>query len=124
MTHVLAAEGGYQAFHLGGTEWFWLFFSAATAVLALLVGVFLMRGVLAADRGTPKMIQIADAIQDGAMAYLRRQLKTIAVIFIPLAVSVLVTSTHVLKPDGWTALSFGQSGGFRTLAFLLGCFMS
>jgi len=46
MTHVLAAEGGYQVFHLGAAEWFWLFFSAATAVLAVVVGFFLMRGVL------------------------------------------------------------------------------
>jgi len=124
MTHVLAAEGGYQAFHLGGTEWFWLIFSAATAVLALGVGLFLVRGVLAADRGTPKMIEIADAIQEGAMAYLRRQFKTIAVILIPLAIIVFVTSTRVLKPDHTTALSFAQSGTFRTLAFLAGCFMS
>ena len=38
MTHVLASEGGYQAFHLGGAEWFWLIFSAATAILSVLVG--------------------------------------------------------------------------------------
>jgi len=31
----LAAEGGYQVFRLAGGEWFWLVFSAATAVLAL-----------------------------------------------------------------------------------------
>jgi K(+)-stimulated pyrophosphate-energized sodium pump len=124
MNLVLAAEGGYQAFHLGGTEWFWLFFSAATAVLAILTGLFLVRGVVAADRGTPKMIEIADAIQEGAMAYLRRQFKTIAVILVPLAVIVFATSTHVLKPDHTTALSFAQSGTFRTLAFLAGCFMS
>ena len=124
MTHVLAAEGGYQAFHLGGTEWFWLVFSAATAVLALVVGLVLVRGVLAADRGTPKMIEIADAIQEGAMAYLRRQFKTIAVILIPLAIIVFATSTRVLKPDHSSALSFAQSGTFRTLAFLAGCFMS
>src|SRR5471032_578763 len=124
MMHVLAVEGGYQPFHLGGTEWFWLFFSAATAILALVTGLVLVRGVLAADRGTPKMIEIADAIQEGAMAYLRRQFKTIAVILIPLAVIVFVTSTHVLKPDHTTALSFAQSGTFRTLAFIAGCFMS
>src|SRR6478672_7734469 len=124
MTHVLAAEGGYQAFHLGGTEWFWLVFSAATAVLALVVGLVLVRGVLAADRGTPKMIEIADAIQEGAMAYLRRQFKTIAVILIPLAIIVFATSTRVLRPDHTSALSFAQSGTFRTLAFLAGCFMS
>src|SRR5712692_7306291 len=120
----LATEGGYQVFELAGGEWFWLIFSAATALLALAVGFFLVRGVLAADRGTPTMIEIADAIQEGAMAYLRRQFKTIAVILIPLAVIVFATSTHVLKPDHTTALSFAQSGTFRTLAFLAGCFMS
>src|SRR4051795_5990381 len=124
MLHVLAAEGGYQVFKLGGAEWFWLLFSAGTALLALAVGLFLMRGVLAADQGTPKMIEIATAIQEGAMAYLRRQFKTIAVILVPLAVIVFVTSTEVIKPDGSTALTFAQSGAFRTLAFIAGCLMS
>src|SRR6185436_11795010 len=91
---------------------------------ALGVGFFLMRGVLAADQGTPKMIEIATAIQEGAMAYLRRQFKTIGLILIPLVVVVFLTSTHVLKPDGTEALSFVQSGVFRTLAFVGGCFMS
>ena len=58
-----------------------------------------MRGVLAADQGTPKMIEIAAAIQEGAMAYLRRQFRTIAVILVPLAIVVFVTSTEVLKPE-------------------------
>ncbi len=129
----LAAEGGYQVFELGSSEWFWLIFSAATAILALLVGVFLMKGVLAADEGTPKMIEIALAIQEGAMAYLRRQFKTIAVILIPLAIVVFVTSTEVVKPlvyegqrltYGSEGLTFVQSGTFRTLAFVLGCVMS
>ena len=79
----LAAEGGYQVFTLNGGAWFWLIFSAVTALLALAVGFFLMRGVLAADEGTPTMIEIATAIQEGAMAYLRRQFKTIAVILDP-----------------------------------------
>ena len=47
MTRLFAAEGGYQAFHLHGGEWFWLVFSALTAVAAVGVGVVLMRGVLA-----------------------------------------------------------------------------
>jgi K(+)-stimulated pyrophosphate-energized sodium pump len=124
MLDVLAAEGGYQFFELGSAEWFWLTFSAVTALLALGVGFYLMKGVLAADQGTPKMIEIATAIQEGANAYLRRQFKTIAVILVPLAVVVFVTSTEVLKPDGSTALSFGESGLFRTLAFVAGCLMS
>ena len=121
---LLAAEGGYQEFELGGTEMMWLIFSALTAVLAIGVGFSLMRGVLAADQGTPKMKEIAAAIQEGAMAYLRRQFKTIAVILVPLVVIVFLTSTEVLKPDGDTALSFAQSGIFRTLAFIAGCLMS
>src|SRR5258706_15720014 len=109
MLHVLAAEGGYQDFTLHGAEWFWLLFSAGTALLALAVGFFLMRGVLDADQGTPKMIEIATAIQEGAMAYLRRQFRTISLILIPLVVVVFLTSTHVLKPDGTEALSFAHS---------------
>jgi len=121
---VFAVEGGYQAFELGGEEWFWLLFSAGTALLALVVGFSLMRGVLAADQGTPKMVEIATAIQEGASAYLRRQFKTIGIILIPLAIIVFITSTEVLKPDGEVALSFGESGLYRTLAFVAGCLMS
>ena len=69
MLHVLAAEGGYQEFTLGGAETFWLIFSGLTALLAIGVGFYLMRGVLEADQGTPKMIEIATAIQEGAWAY-------------------------------------------------------
>ncbi|HVF75339.1 MAG TPA: sodium-translocating pyrophosphatase [Acidimicrobiales bacterium] len=121
---LLASEGGYQEFTLGGAEWFWLVFSAGTAVLALIVGFVLMKGVLAADQGTPKMIEIATAIQEGAMAYLRRQFKTIGYILIPLVAIVFFTSTAVDRPDGSHALSFMESGIFRTAAFVAGCFMS
>src|SRR5437762_8738768 len=98
MLHVLAAEGGYQVFKLEGAEWFWLIFSAATALLAIAVGFYLMRDVLAADQGTPTMIDIAKSIQEGAIAYLRRQFKTIALIVIPVAIIVFITSVKVVKP--------------------------
>jgi K(+)-stimulated pyrophosphate-energized sodium pump len=124
MSVFLAAEGGYQEFTLAGGEWAILVGSALTALLALAVGFVLMRGVLAADQGTPAMIEIATAIQEGATAYLRRQFKTIGVILVPLAVIVFVTSVAVQRNDGTEALSFVQSGSFRTLAFVAGCVMS
>ncbi len=124
ITPVLAAEGGWQSFELGQAEWGWLAFSGVTALLAIAVGFILMRGVLAADTGTPKMMEIATAIQEGASAYLRRQFRTIGLIVVPLAVVVFVTSTEIVKPDGEVALTFVQSGLFRTLAFLAGCLMS
>ena len=124
-TVILAAgEAGYQQFHLSSTEWIWLFFSIGAALLALLTGVFLMRGVLEADQGTPKMIEIAKAIQEGAMAYLRRQFKTILVILVPVAAAVFLTSTAITKPNGSDALSFAQSGAYRTIAFIAGAFLS
>ena len=113
MNLVLAAEGGYQVFTLGSDEWFWLIFSACTAILAICVGFFLMRGVLAAETGTPTMMEIAMAIQEGAMAYLKRQFKTIAVILIPLAIIVFVTSVpyHVEDPPHTKAKKSGPESG-------------
>jgi K(+)-stimulated pyrophosphate-energized sodium pump len=58
------------------------------------------------------------------MAYLKRQFKTIAIILVPLAILVFLTSTKVLRTNGVVALSLGQSGLYRTLAFLAGCLMS
>src|SRR5918999_1105427 len=124
MNHLLASEGGYQAFDLKGGEFFWLLFAVGAAVLAIIVGFSLMRGVLAADQGTAKMREIAAAIQEGAMAYLKRQFKTILLILIPVAVLVYFTSTAVFRPDGSEALTLSQSGLFRTLAFVAGCVMS
>ena len=46
-----------------------------SALLAIAVGFILMKGVLAEDQGTPKMIEIAKAIQEGAAAYLKRQFR-------------------------------------------------
>jgi K(+)-stimulated pyrophosphate-energized sodium pump len=124
MTSILAAEGGYQEFVLNGGEFAILALSGLSALLAIAVGFSLMRGVLAQDQGTPKMIEIAAAIQEGAWAYLKRQFRTIGVILVPLAAVVFITSTEVLKPGGEVALSFGQSGLFRTLAFVSGGLLS
>jgi K(+)-stimulated pyrophosphate-energized sodium pump len=121
---IVAAEGGYQEFVLGSSEMLVLWLSVAAALTAIVVGFVLMRGVLAADQGTPKMIEIALAIQVGAAAYLRRQFKTIAVIMIPVAAIVFLTSTKIVEPDGVVALTRAQSGLFRTLAFIAGAFLS
>jgi K(+)-stimulated pyrophosphate-energized sodium pump len=79
---------------------------------------------MAADEGSEKMKEIAKAIQVGALAYLKRQFKTIGIILVPLAVIVFLTSTAITKPDGVEALSFGQAGLWRTVAFVLGCLAS
>jgi len=77
VTSILASEGGWQTFTLKGGEWAILGLSGAAAILALLVGWFLVIQVLKQDEGTEKMKEIARAIQVGAWAYLKRQFRTI-----------------------------------------------
>jgi K(+)-stimulated pyrophosphate-energized sodium pump len=122
--HLLASDGGYQAFTLGGAEKGWLAFAIGTGLVAILVALYLLRGVLASDTGTPKMQEIAAAIQEGAEAFLRRQFRTIAIIVVPLGVLVFFTATKVVEPDGRVALTFVQSGLARAIAFLIGATFS
>ena len=124
MITLLASEGGWQDFTLRGGEWLVLALSGAASLLAIAVGFYLAKSVLAEDEGTPKMKEIATAIQVGAMAYLKRQFRTIGMILIPVAIIVFVTSVSIERKDGTEALSFIASGIFRTLAFLLGCVAS
>ena len=51
---------------------------AVVAVIALAIGLFLRRQVLAADEGTQSMREIGRAVQEGANAFLTRQFKTLA----------------------------------------------
>jgi K(+)-stimulated pyrophosphate-energized sodium pump len=129
MFSVFAAEGGYAPFTLGGTDKALLVAALLVALAALATAFVMMKGVLAADEGSAEMQEIAGAIQEGAMAYITRQFRTIGMIVIPLAVVVFLTSAKIIKPgellgEDEIALSFFQSGLFRTLAFLVGAVSS
>ena len=127
MTSLLASEGGWQTFTLKGGEWAILGLSGAAAILALLVGWFLVIQVLKQEEGTDKMKEIAEAIQVGAWAYLKRQFRTIGMILVPVGAVVFFTSVAISKPEidgGGEALSQVQSGLYRTIAFVLGCVAS
>ncbi len=125
MINLLAAgNGGYQAFHLGGADKTWLYICLAAGVVGIGAGLLLARNVLAADTGTPKMREIALAVQEGAEAFLKRQFRTIAIIVIPLAILIFFTATKVVKPNGATALTFQQDGLYRVICFLFGAAFS
>jgi K(+)-stimulated pyrophosphate-energized sodium pump len=59
---------------------FVLYLIIACGALSIAYGVATTRAVLASDPGTPRMQEIAAAIQEGAQAYLARQYTTIAVV--------------------------------------------
>ena len=124
MSALIASEGGWQDFTLKGGEWLILWLSGGSAVLALLVGWYLMVKVLQQDEGTDKMKEIAAAIQVGAWAYLKRQFRTIGMILVPVGAVVFLTSVAIEKPNGESALSFVSSGLYRTISFILGCVAS
>src|SRR6202048_743351 len=79
----------------------------ACGVIAVLYGVVTASRVMAADAGTPRMQEIAQAIQEGAGAYLRRQYTTIAIV----GVIVLI-------------VLFALLGKFAAGGFLIGAVLS
>ncbi|MCD9590236.1 sodium-translocating pyrophosphatase [Streptomyces malaysiensis subsp. malaysiensis] len=79
---------------------------AAVAIAALVVAVVLVRQVLAADEGTDSMKKIAEAVQEGANAYLARQLRTLG------GFAVVVFFLLMLLPaDDWSQ-RIGRSAFF------------
>jgi K(+)-stimulated pyrophosphate-energized sodium pump len=83
--------------------------------LALLFTVVLTNMVLKKKRGNKKMIEISDAIRQGAMAYLNRQYKMIIVFVIALGVILALVMGNAPLDD--FALKIA-------LAFLIGAFFS
>ncbi|WP_405664074.1 sodium-translocating pyrophosphatase [Streptomyces sp. NBC_01166] len=86
---------------------------AVVALAALVVAQLLARQVLAAGEGTERMKEIAAAVQEGANAYLARQLRTVGIF------AVVVFFLLLLLPaDNWS-----QRAG-RSLFFLVGALFS
>src|SRR6188508_293895 len=116
MVGWLAQEGGTIEAVFGSSEKAALWVILGISIVALLIAWYLVREVLSAPEGTPKMREIAQAIQEGAKAYLSRQFRTLAVFL-----AVLTVALFFLLPAPSNAEHSEFSIKFgRSLAFILG----
>lgn len=101
-----------MTFSLGTSSIAIITVTAVLAVLALITAVVLRAWVLKQDEGSEGMRTIAEAVQEGAQAYLTRQMKTLAIF------AVLVFGLLFILP-GDLAIKAG-----RSVAFLMGAAFS
>jgi K(+)-stimulated pyrophosphate-energized sodium pump len=90
-------------------------------IIAVLFAVYLARDVLARDTGTPEMEAVAGTIFEGAVAFIRRQYSTIAILALVGAVVIGAVITIFEGEDVADTKVFGLDLGWRTaLAFVVG----
>ncbi|MGH8862707.1 MAG: sodium/proton-translocating pyrophosphatase, partial [Jatrophihabitantaceae bacterium] len=88
---------------------------AVVALAALAFAFVLAREVLKADQGTPKMQEIAKAVQEGAAAFLNRQFRTLSVFAVVVFVLLLLLPVN----EGGVSVRVG-----RAIFFLIGATFS
>ena len=91
--------------------WWWI--APIGAIVALFFAHKFYKEVEAADPGDPDMIEIANHVKDGAMAYLWRQYKVVAIVFAVLSAIL-----------AWMAFGLHVQNGIVWGAFLTGGFFS
>ena len=85
-----------------------------SGILALGYGLIVSRSILAAPHGSDRMQEIAQAIQEGASAYLNRQYTTITIVGVVIAAIIAFTlGSHV-------AIGFGLGAVLSALAGYIG----
>jgi len=91
------------------------------AVIALFAAWRQARGVLAAPTGDARMNEIADAIRQGASAYMNRQYRTIFVVALVIAalfalVAILQSDPHQATTWWWTTIGFAVGALFSAFS--------
>ena len=93
------------------------------AISALGAAFAFSRGVMANSEGEGEMVEIAQAVRDGAMAYLTRQYKVVSMVFVVLVAVLIVLSTQ--GTQAWqTAIGVPVAGLFSGLCGWFGMKMA
>jgi K(+)-stimulated pyrophosphate-energized sodium pump len=99
-------------------------FVPVAGLIAIGFAIYMARDVLGRDTGTPEMKEVADTIVEGAMAFLKRQYTTIAILAVVTAVLVGVLLAVIPKSDAGTDVGQTNLGILTSIAFLLGALAS
>lgn len=115
-----AAEGDITLPPLGQLEWGLLWFVLISAFIALAYGLYLVLKIVKEDSGPSKMVEVSKAIEEGAMAYLTRQFKTMIWFVLIIAIGLFFMYRNVYA--GIDDLRYIPIG--IAIAFLMGVFAS
>ncbi|GJG67350.1 putative K(+)-stimulated pyrophosphate-energized sodium pump [Prevotella lacticifex] len=97
---------------------FWLV--PIASVCALGMAWYFFKTMMKADEGTPRMIEIAEHVRKGAMAYLKQQYKVVLIVFIVLAVIFAIMAYGFNAQNPWVPFAFLTGGFFSGLAGFFG----
>jgi K(+)-stimulated pyrophosphate-energized sodium pump len=97
-----------------------IWFVPIAGLIGVGFAVYLMRDVLGRDTGTPAMQEVASTIVEGAMAFLRRQYTTIAMLTVVTAVLVGILLAVIPNSTQGTSVNSTTLGMLTGVAFLLG----
>ena len=90
------------------------------AIVALVAAFFFYRGVMAEDEGNAKMIEIAGSVQEGAMAYLKAQYRSVGMVFVGLFLLFAIMSFVLKVQDPLVTFAFLTAGFFSGTAGFIG----
>ncbi|MCH2161099.1 MAG: sodium-translocating pyrophosphatase, partial [Phycisphaerales bacterium] len=85
------------------------FIAPIGAVIALIAAVLFYKSVMSNSEGDSEMVRIAQAVRDGASAYLGRQNRIITVVFVVLLVALVILAAADLQ-DYWTVAGVAVAG--------------
>ena len=95
-------------------------FIVAVGIIALIFALYLSKSVLKESMGSDKMKEISEAIQEGAMAFLNRQYKTL----LPIAIVIIVLLALFTEFGIASAIAFAVGALFSTLAGYMGMYIA
>ena len=90
------------------------------SVCALGMAWFFFSQMMKESEGTPRMIEIAEYVRKGAMAYLKQQYKVVLIVFIVLAIIFAFMAYVLHAQNEWVPFAFLTGGFFSGLAGFFG----